>query len=116
MFENLGSHKDSTALILNSEWLTYLGVIAVSTWGGIVKYLGNGSKFTWSSLFAQIISSSFAGMMTLMACQYSGITGPLVGVLCGLAGHLGTPALIGMAMKLKVVRELLSDKETKETK
>jgi hypothetical protein len=116
MLENFTSHKGVPDLILNSEWLTYLGVIAVSTWGGIVKYIGNGSKFTWSSLFAQILSSSFAGMMTLLACQYSGVTGPLVGVLCGLAGHLGTPALIAMAMKLKVVRELLSDKETKEAK
>ena len=112
MFESL-EHKGSPALF-NSEWLTYISVIAISTWGGIVKYMSGTEKFSWRSLVAAIASSSFAGMMVLMSCQYAGITGPIVGVMCGVAGHLGTPALLKLASKLKIVKDALGTEATKD--
>lgn len=108
MLDNLESHKDS--LLFNSGWVTYVWVVAISIWGGIVSYFGKNVKFTWASLVAQLSSSSFAGLMTAFACQYAGISGPLMGVFCGVAAHMGTPALINLAMKLKFVRNLLDDK------
>ena len=98
----------------SGSWLTYLGVIAISIWGGIVKYMSSPERFTWSSFVAQVMSSSFAGMLVFLACQYSDINGPLTGVLCGAAGHLGTPAIIKLAMKLKFVKAILSDDKEAE--
>jgi NhaP-type Na+/H+ or K+/H+ antiporter len=110
MLENLEHMKDE---FLRSDWLTYLGVMGISFWGGIVSYLDKREPFNWRNLTAHISSSSFAGMMTFMACEYAHISGPLTGVLCGVAAHMGTPALIALAMRLKVVRELLGKEETK---
>lgn len=114
MFDNIDSHKGTTSLFLNSEWLTYLSVVAISIWGGLVKYMSNKENFSWRSLVAAVMSSSFAGMMVLLACQYAGITGPIVGVMCGISGHLGTPALIKLASKLKIVRDALGAEVTKD--
>lgn len=108
MFENVEPQRDS--VIFNSGWLTYLGVFAISIWGGMVSYLNRVGGFTWRSLFAQLSSSSFAGVMVFFACQYAGISGPLSGVLIGIGAHMGTPALIALAMKLKLVRNLLDEK------
>lgn len=110
MFENLEPAKES-ATLFNSGWLTYLGVFLISTWGGIVRYLNSGTKFSWATLFAQLASSSFAGLMVYFACLYAGISGPLTGVLIGVGSHMGTPALISLAMRLKAVRNLLSDEK-----
>lgn len=108
MLENVESHKDS--FLFTSGWVTYVWVLAISIWGGLVSYLGKRKKFTWAGLVAQLSSSSFAGMMTAFACQYAGISGPLMGVLCGVAAHMGTPALIQLAMRFKPVRAMLEDK------
>lgn len=85
-------------------WLTYVGVLAISFWGGTVSYLTKKQPFSWLSLIVHLISASFAGMMTFFACEYAHITGPLVGVLCGVASHMGTPALIALFMKMPVVK------------
>lgn len=108
MIENVDSHKDS--VLFGVGWITYVWVLAISIWGGIVSYLGKRRKFSWASLVAQLSSSSFAGLMTAFACQYAGISCPLMGVLCGVAAHMGTPALIELAMKFKPVKALLEDK------
>ena len=110
MFENVDPHKGQE-FFANSEWLTYLMVLGISIWGGAVSYFERGRKFSWRTFIAQISSSSFAGLMVLYSCQYAGIKGPLIGVLCGVAGHMGTPALIKLAMKLKIVRDALGEKE-----
>ena len=107
MFNDLDPHKGD--VFFNSGWLTYLGVLAISTWGGVVSYMNSSTKFSWASLFAQLSSSSFAGLMAYWGCQYSGISGPLTGVLIGVASHMGTPALINLAMRFKPVRNFLSD-------
>lgn len=95
----------------HSGWMTYLGVMAISLWGGVVSYLEKRPKFSWQAFLAHLSSSSFAGMMTFFACEYAGVKGPLTGVLCGVAAHMGTPALIALAMKLKVVRNLLAEEK-----
>lgn len=106
MLENL-DQKDT--VFLHSGWLTYLAVFVISIWGGMVSYLGRKGEFSWRKLFAHLTSASFAGMMTAFGCEYAGISGPLMGVLCGVAAHMGTPALIRLAMKLKVVREFFAE-------
>jgi hypothetical protein len=89
--------------------VTYLWVIGVSLWGGLVSYFDKKEKFSWVSLFAHLSSSSFAGLMTFFLCQYGHVPGPLTGVLCGVAAHMGTPALL----KMKIIKQFL-DKEMDE--
>ena len=92
---------------LNSDWFTYAWVLAVSVWGGLVSFFEKREPFTWVRLVAQILSSSFAGMMTFYVCQYGNVPDPLIGVFCGVAAHMGTPALL----RMKVIRQFLDDKK-----
>ncbi len=107
-----GFDQKETVVFSSSGWLTYAGVLAISLWGGVVSYFNRKGKFSWQTFIAHLSSSSFAGMMTFFACEYAGISGPLTGVCCGVAAHMGTPALIKLAMRLKVVRNLLADDKT----
>ena len=90
-----------------SGWLTYLWVLGVSFWGGIVSFFEKKDEpFKWAKLCAHLSSAGFAGLMTLYVCQYGNVPAPLTGVFCGVAAHMGTPALL----RLKVVRQFF-DKE-----
>lgn len=102
--------------LLHSDLVTYIGVMTISIWGGLTHWMSSDEKFSWRSVTAQVMSSSFAGLCTYWACQYTHVAGSLTGILCAVAGHMGTPALIALAMRLKVVRNMLdTSKETKET-
>lgn len=99
--------------ILSSEILTYVWVLGVSTWGGVVSYFdekstkesetGSPVNFSIAKLLVRISSAAFAGLITMYLCQWSNLPTPLTGALVGIAAHLGTPAF----MKLKVIRNLL---------
>lgn len=88
--------------------------MVVSIWGGLVSYFEKREKFSWVGLAAQLLSSSFAGMMTALVCQYANLPTPLIGALSGVAAYMGTPAMVKLARKLKWVRELMDSKESKE--
>lgn len=95
---------------IDSGWATYLWVVGVSLWGGLVSFLEKkGEPFSWVRLFAHLLSASFAGMMTYYICLAGGITGPMAGALSGVAAHMGTPALL----RMKVIRQFL-DKDSKD--
>lgn len=96
-------------VFLDSGWLTYLGVMAISFWAGLTSYLQKKKKFILWDFLAHISSASFAGLMAYFACAPMGINGPLVGVVCGVSAHMGTPALIKLLMKFKMVRNLLAE-------
>jgi len=102
--------------LMHSDLFTYIGVVAFSCWGGVTRFLQSKDKFSWHNLVAQLTSSSFAGMMAYMACQYTHVSGPLAGGLTGVASYMGTPALIALAMRLKIVKDALTpaEKETTE--
>lgn len=111
MFENLESSRDSF-------WVTgfwpYLGVVGISVWAGLVSFFSKKRKFTWASLFAHLLSSSFAGVMAYLLCIAMSIPGPMIGVACGIAGHMGTPAFIKLARRFKIVRDLMGDDEQEQ--
>ena len=96
--------KDS---ILESSWITYLWVASISLWGGLVSYFEIKEPFSFVRLLAHLSSSSFAGLLTFYVCQYGSVPEPLTGALCGVAAHMGTPALL----KLKVIRQFLDKAE-----
>lgn len=89
--------------ILESSIFIYLWVIGVSLWGGLVSYFEIKEPFSLLRLLAHLSSSSFAGLMTFYICQYGNVPAPLVGVFCGVAAHMGTPALL----KMKIIRQFL---------
>jgi hypothetical protein len=101
---------DGKTQILDYGWITYLWVVGVSLWGGVVSFFEKKDEpFSGVRLFAHLSSASFAGMMTFYICQYGNVPEPLTGVFCGVAAHMGTPALL----RMKVIRQFL-DKESKE--
>jgi hypothetical protein len=91
--------------------MIYLWVIGLSLWGGVVSYFEKKEKFNWLNFLAHLSSSGFAGLMVFMGCDYAGITGPLQGVLCGFGGYVGTNTLVRLAMRLRVVRNVLEPKK-----
>lgn len=95
----------------HSDLLTYAGVMTLSIWGGLVNWFNTKHEgpFSWRDLTAHLLSSSFAGMLTYLAATYAHVPGPLIGVLTGIAAHMGTPALIALAMRLRVVRNVLDN-------
>lgn len=102
MFDHVDQNKEP--LFMATGWISYISVVVISLWGGMVSYFGKKSKFGWCDFLAHLSSSSFAGMMTFFACQHVGITGALTGVLCGIAAHMGTPALVALLKKMPVVK------------
>lgn len=99
--------------ILDYGWLTYLWVVGVSLWGGIVSFFEKkGEPFSWVRLFAHLSSASFAGMMTFYICQAGHVPEPLTGVFCGVAAHMGTPALL----RMKVIRQFMGEDKDKDNK
>lgn len=95
--------------ILDTGWFTYLWVLGVSFWGGLVSFFEKKDQpFTWGRLAAHISSAAFAGVMTFYVCLAGNVPEPLIGVFCGVAAHMGTPALL----RLKIIRQFL-DKEEK---
>lgn len=100
---------DSKESLLTSGIVTYIWVVGVSLWGGLVSFLEKEAPFSWVRLFAHLLSSSFAGLMTFYLCQAGSVPEPLTGVFCGVAAHMGTPALL----KMKVIRQFLDKEEPK---
>lgn len=113
---NIQEHLTAKQELLQSGVMTYIGVMGISIWAGITSYFDKKEKFKWSGFIAHISSASFAGMMTFFGCDYAGISGPLMGVLCGVSAHMGTPALINLAMRSKLVRGFLVSPDDKEDK
>lgn len=100
---------ESKESFLTSGYLTYAWVVGVSLWGGLVSYFEKKEPFAWLHLFAHLLSSSFAGLMTYYLCQAGSVPEPLTGVFCGVAAHMGTPALL----KIKVIRQFFEKDDTK---
>jgi hypothetical protein len=93
----------------SSDVVAYMYVVGLSLWGGAVSYFTNKKKFTWSGLMIHLLSASFAGVMTGFVLSHFGITGPLQNAIVGVAGFHGTQAMVKLAMKLKIVRDIFED-------
>lgn len=79
--------------------LTYFWVVALSAWGGTVRFirkvkagemrLGHAIK----SLLGEIFTSAFAGVLTFYLAEATGVSGMWTAVLVGIAGHMGGRSL-----------------------
>jgi len=81
--------------------ITYGWIIALSMLGGLVAFIRrlNQSKEPkplneiFMRLFGELIISAFAGIITVLLCIYWNMPLVLIGVLAGIAGHLGGKAI-----------------------
>ena len=78
---------------------TYLWVIVLSMWGGIVrimreiKFGGKTRKEIVLIFFAELMTSGFSGLVTFFACQKQGFDPMYSAVLVAMSGYMGGRAL-----------------------
>jgi len=90
--------------------LTYLWVIGLSSWGGIVGYIRrvksrNLAHFSLAELIGEMVISGFVGVMTFYLCESAKIEGVFAAALVGISGHMGSRALYFLEA---IVRDWLS--------
>ncbi len=91
--------------------ITYGWMIALAMLGGLVAFIRrlNQSKEPkplkeiFMRLFGELIISAFAGIITVLLCIYWDMPLVLIGVLAGMAGHLGGKAIDTFVLIWKAV-------------
>ncbi len=78
--------------------LTYLWVIFLSSWGGLVGYLrkikqGKGRCFSFLELLTELVISSFVGIVTFYLCETQDIDSMLKGAIIASSGVMGSKAI-----------------------
>lgn len=76
----------------------YVSTIFLSLWGGIVNYIQSvrrGRIFSWRELAFDLVTSSFAGLLTYYFCLTAGISDTMSAILIAISGHMGTRAISG---------------------
>lgn len=86
--------KDPT----NYSLLTYLWVIVLSAWGGVVSFLRKRKNsmarpFNFAELLGEIFTSAFAGVLTFWMCEAANISPLVTAALVGISGHMGSRAI-----------------------
>lgn len=80
-------------------WLTYLWVVVVSGWGGLVRFMNSlrDSKETTRAalltLAAGLITSTFVGVLTFWLCELADFQPLSTAVCVAVTGHMGAEAL-----------------------
>ncbi|MEJ1402646.1 MAG: phage holin family protein [Candidatus Sedimenticola sp. (ex Thyasira tokunagai)] len=78
--------------------ITYLWVSGLAAWGGVVNYIrkvkdGHSKRFSITELVGEIVTSSFAGVITFWLCEMSQIDSLFSAVLIAISGHMGARAI-----------------------
>lgn len=87
--------KDPTSY----SWLTYLWVFALSMMGGFVSFMrklkaGHARAFNIVEFVGELVTSAFAGVITFWLCENAGIAPLVTAALVGVAGHMGSRAIL----------------------
>lgn len=82
----------------NYPLFTYLWVILISSWGGIVSFyrktkLGHTRPFNVMELLGEITTSAFVGMLTFWLCEAANINPLITAAFVGITGHMGSRAI-----------------------
>lgn len=80
---------------LTFDLSTYLWVIGLSAWGGVVNYYRKYrcceiDGFSFMEMFAEISTASFAGVLTFFSCYAMNFTSLFTVVMVGVSGHMGS--------------------------
>ncbi len=97
--------------LISGETVMFLWITFVSALGGVVSYFNKYSTFHVAKFLAHLSSSAFAGLMTGLLCMHAGVTGPLQYVACGVAAHMGTPAVIKLLMRNRFLKDFFGKDE-----
>ena len=78
--------------------VTYLGVLVVSGWGGVVSWLqrrrsGSTRPFSLIELIGEVATASFCGLIAFWLCQEAHLSKYLTAAITGVAGHMGSRGL-----------------------
>lgn len=80
--------------IFSSLWVVF---ILIAGWGGIVRYLmdvkSNKATWSWAAALAQIVVSSFTGLIGGIISMETGLSVNMAFVGAGLCGAMGSVAL-----------------------
>lgn len=80
--------------IFSSLWVVF---ILIAGWGGVVRYLmdikSNKTTWSWAAALAQIIVSSFTGLIGGILSMETGLSVNMAFVGAGLSGAMGSVAL-----------------------
>lgn len=101
------SEKISAAIEwLNSPALTWIWMLLLSVWGGLVNYIrkvreGESQKWSLSEIFGEIVISGFAGIITYLLCSSQGFDPLLTAAMAGISGHMGSRAIFMLENALK---------------
>jgi hypothetical protein len=80
----------------NEWWLTTVLMVILSTWAGVVSYLGmlvRGVEFKMLSFVSHISSSALAGLITVLLCDQYELSIQWTGIACAISGHMGAEAM-----------------------
>ena len=74
-------------------------VLGVALLGGLVSWVAKvrrGEISPWSvmQLIGELATSAFAGLICFWLCAWANAPGPLTACLVGVAGHMGTRAIV----------------------
>lgn len=99
MNEELKQAADAAKDPATYGWLTYLWVLLISGWGGLVRFLNSmrDSKETARqailSLVTGLVTSTFVGVLTFWLCELANFKPLSTAVFVAVTGHMGAEAL-----------------------
>lgn len=77
----------------------YVFLLGVALLGGLVSFytkVKNGSAHAWNlmHLIGELATSAFAGLLAFWVCAYANTPPLIMAALVGVAGHMGTRAIV----------------------
>lgn len=106
--------KDPTTYSL----ITYVWVTALAAWGGLVSYLkkhksGVVQRFSVNELIGELVTSSFAGVITFWLCELGEIDPLLSAVFIAISGHMSARIifLIENSMEKRLLGKIETENE-----
>jgi len=83
--------------------LTYLWVILLSVWGGVVSFFakvkrGDVRAFNFIELIGEIVTAGFAGLLTFWFAEAANLNPLITAALVGISGHMGSRAIYAMEL------------------
>lgn len=104
------------------SWITYAWVVALSAWGGLVRFLNTlrTRSRSWPDaglhLIIGLVTSIFVGVITFYLCEAIHLNQLWTAVFVAATGHMGAEGIkvFEESIKLRIRRFLgLADKEAK---
>jgi len=82
----------------NYPIITYVWVMALSAWGGVVGYIrkvknGDVKQYSFMELIGEVVTSAFAGVLTFLGCESAEVAPLITAALVGISGHMGSNAI-----------------------